>query len=96
MFVELFTYRHREHCGPFFDDDLGYRPVDQRSYWSERDPIVLCEAELTSRGWIEEHTIARLKKETQALVDEAFIKAKAAPYPSIPDLHSLVYRNPIR
>ena len=24
-FLEFSTYRWREHCGPFYDNDIGYR-----------------------------------------------------------------------
>lgn len=38
-FVEFPTFRHREHCGPNFDDDLGYRDNFEVNYWLSRDPL---------------------------------------------------------
>jgi len=29
LFIEFDSYRWREHCGPFFDDDLNYRNMDE-------------------------------------------------------------------
>ena len=94
-FVELETYRHREHCGPFFDDHLNYRPEPQVDHWKSRDPITLCSEALTQRAWCTQDAIAQLKDTTQARVDQAFVTAQQAPYPNVPDLKSLVYRNPI-
>ena len=34
--VEFFTYRHREHCGPFFDDNLNYRATREVNSWLKR------------------------------------------------------------
>ena len=95
-FVELETYRHREHCGPFFDDHLNYRPETQVEHWKTRDPINLCGTELTQRTWCTQEVIDQLKAKTQDRVDQAFVTAQQAPYPNVPDLKSLVYRNPIR
>ena len=36
---EFPTFRHREHCGPNFDDHLGYRDPEEVSQWLEKDPI---------------------------------------------------------
>lgn len=41
VFLELSTYRWREHCGPNFDDDLGYRNPDVTADWMAQDPLVL-------------------------------------------------------
>ena len=46
IFAEFQTYRHREHCGPNFDDNLNYRPIKERSYWFKKDPLLLLEKKL--------------------------------------------------
>src|SRR5258708_27720371 len=38
-FILADTYRWREHCGPNYDNDLGYRTVAEFEQWRERDPI---------------------------------------------------------
>jgi len=40
-FIEMPTYRARQHCGPDFDDDLQYRPSEEVALWAERDPVAL-------------------------------------------------------
>ena len=39
VFILAHTYRHREHCGPNFDDHLNYRPKKEVKYWFDNDPI---------------------------------------------------------
>lgn len=39
VFLDLPTYRWREHCGPNYDNDLGYRTEAEFLAWQERDPI---------------------------------------------------------
>ena len=95
-FVELTTYRHREHCGPFFDDDLEYRPTQERKHWFEKDPISMFTQQLIAQGWLDDATLERQRSRIQGLVDVAFERAEHAPYPEIPDLHALVYKNRIR
>ena len=38
-FLELSTYRHYEHCGPNFDDDLGYRNPKVTEKWKKNVQI---------------------------------------------------------
>ena len=35
-FLEFPTYRWREHCGPFFDNHIGYREVKEFEFWKKR------------------------------------------------------------
>ena len=39
QFIEFETYRHREHCGPNFDNSLGYRKEKEFLDWKKRDPL---------------------------------------------------------
>jgi len=38
-FIEFKTYRWREHCGPDYDHQLGYRPRSEFEKWKQRCPI---------------------------------------------------------
>ena len=96
MFVEFFTYRHREHCGPHFDNHLGYRQEDEVAFWTERDPINNLSEALTDKAWFTESDIKHCIKQVQERVNEAFELAINAPFPLEKDLNRLVYRNPIR
>lgn len=39
VFLELTTYRWREHCGPNFDNRIGYRSQKEFQAWKKKDPI---------------------------------------------------------
>ncbi len=78
--VELITYRWREHCGPNFDNDLGYRTVEEFEYWRDKDPIKLLESRLGNEPAIAKQ-LSEYRRWVAARVAEAFTSAKAAPYP---------------
>jgi pyruvate dehydrogenase E1 component alpha subunit len=81
QFVELATYRWREHCGPLFDNDIGYRTEQEFEDWKARDPIVLFRDKLLAAKTID---VAWLKTTTATLdneVAEAFAFAEASPFP---------------
>ncbi|MBF0240447.1 MAG: thiamine pyrophosphate-dependent dehydrogenase E1 component subunit alpha, partial [SAR324 cluster bacterium] len=55
MFLEFKTFRWLEHCGPFWDDELGYRKENELQNWRERCPVKLHENKLRSEGLLNEH-----------------------------------------
>ena len=43
VFLEFSTYRWREHCGPNYDNELGYRDVKEFELRQSKDPLVALE-----------------------------------------------------
>lgn len=80
-FVLADTYRWREHCGPNYDNDLGYRTVAEFTEWRARDPIARLHTELTAAGLIDSAAEEAIKAEFAREVAEAFAAAEAAPLP---------------
>ena len=39
QFLEFDTYRWREHCGPNFDNNIGYREESEFLKWKKKDPL---------------------------------------------------------
>jgi pyruvate dehydrogenase E1 component alpha subunit len=78
-FLELATYRHREHCGPNFDDDLGYRAPEEASEWLSRDPLELSRTRLLPEVGAER--LEAMAAELAAEVEEGFRYAKQSPMP---------------
>jgi len=39
QFLEFDTYRWREHCGPNFDNSIGYREESEFLKWKKKDPL---------------------------------------------------------
>jgi len=78
--VELSTYRWREHCGPNYDNDLGYRTVEEFESWQHKDPIKSLEARLGDDP-LAMIRLAEYREKVAARIAEAFAKAKAASFP---------------
>lgn len=80
-FLLFDTYRWREHCGPGFDNHLGYRTEAEFATWRSRCPIESNRARLQRQGLLspadEEAMVTACKLE----IDAAFEYAKAAPLP---------------
>jgi pyruvate dehydrogenase E1 component alpha subunit len=91
QFLEFYTYRHREHCGPNFDNDIGYRSEQEFQQWKERDPIALYEATLLSDGVISRAVIDDIQGRIATEVAEAFAFAEASPFPVAGDAFANVY-----
>ncbi len=76
------TYRWREHCGPNYDNTLGYRTVAEFEHWRARDPIAVLQRELLSLGDVTERDIEAMLAGFRSEVEAAFSAAEAAPMPN--------------
>lgn len=91
VFIELKTYRWREHCGPNFDNHIGYRTEAEFVHWKERDPIAVFERSLKADGAFDSERHARFVVQQAAQIVEAFAAATAAPFPAPQTLLHHVY-----
>ena len=80
-FFEFATYRWREHCGPNFDNDIGYRTEEEYLAWKEKDPVKSLESQLLDQGIIRRHDIEEMEVNIQKEVDQAFDFAERSPFP---------------
>lgn len=80
-FLLLDTYRWLEHCGPNFDNDIGYRTEAEFRIWKNRDPVILYKKNLLKKGILTEEGNVELKCEIQKEITAAFDFAKNSPYP---------------
>jgi len=39
LFLEFSSYRWREHCGPSYDNNIGYRSEKEFLLWKKKDPL---------------------------------------------------------
>jgi len=81
IFIELETYRWREHCGPNYDFDLGYRSRDDVADWQKRCPLARLRSEMERQGEWDSTVMARMEAEVQQEVDAAVQFAQQSPYP---------------
>ena len=80
-FVEISTYRWREHCGPNFDNNIGYRNEKEFEDWQSVDPLDCLEKKFLTDPGIDPLKIANLVSEIQLEVDEAFEFAINSEFP---------------
>jgi pyruvate dehydrogenase E1 component alpha subunit len=87
--IELETFRQREHCGPNFDDQLGYRSETYLQKWAARDPIDLLAGQLKSES--DDAWLSKLKSEIQQEIETAFFSARAARFPTLEECREVLY-----
>lgn len=80
-FLEFATYRWREHCGPNYDNDLGYRTESEFLEWKQRDPIETFKERLLGDNVLCIQDIDAMAKKVEAEIDEAVAFAKDSPFP---------------
>lgn len=80
--LEIDTYRWREHCGPNYDNDIGYRTVQEYESWKARDAVMLLEQKLLKDGALTQDDIAAMDNRIAEEVEEAFAFAIASPFPA--------------
>ncbi len=81
QFLEFETYRWREHCGPNYDNDIGYRSEQEFKEWQKRDPL---------REMFDTHSekkIMDITKKISLEIDDAFAFADESKFPQESDLH---------
>ena len=86
FFLECTTYRWREHVGPLWDYDKGYRTKAEVDSWIARCPIRSAFKRLAADGVCTPDRLAAFEHESQREVDAAVAEARTAPFPAVEDL----------
>jgi TPP-dependent pyruvate/acetoin dehydrogenase alpha subunit len=85
-FLEVLTYRWKEHVGPNEDYHLGYRTKKEAEPWIGSDPVRQLAAAL------DPDTRARLEIEVDEEIAAAFAFAEASPFPDREELFEDVFK----
>lgn len=86
LFIEIFTYRYKEHVGPTQDLDEQYRNKDEYESWLTKDPITTLEKKLSF------DIIQRIRREVAHEIQEAINFAESTEFPSTyVELYNNVY-----
>jgi TPP-dependent pyruvate/acetoin dehydrogenase alpha subunit len=92
--LEFSTYRWLEHCGPNFDNDIGYRTEAEYLSWKAKDPVASFESALLAQGIVSAAEVAQMDRGIEQEVNAAFDFAEASPFPpaanAYTDLHHVV------
>jgi len=83
FFLECMTYRWREHVGPLWDYDRGYRTKAEVDEWIARCPIKRATEHLLDRGLCTTAEVQKWRDEAQQEVNYAIAVAKSSPFPSV-------------
>lgn len=81
VFMEFSTYRHREHCGPNYDNHIGYRTEAEYLEWEKECPIKRYAG----------HESEAMRKQIEMEIEEAFTFADMSPSPSFDPQEEVVY-----
>ena len=87
-FLELHTYRWLEHCGPNYDDELGYRTINDIKKSRENDPIIILEKKYPELIKSKKHTIL---KNLNTLTKNAFKFAEESNFPNQEEAYENLY-----
>jgi len=85
VFIEIPTYRWLEHCGPNFDNDIGYRTQEE---FIEKREADLLEKYIES---LENKEVNKIKSKIEDEIKMAFKFAKSSPFPSSESAGNFVY-----
>lgn len=80
-FIEAVCYRWKEHVGPNFDYDLGFRTKEELDSWMAKCPVKLFEKYLVQNKLLEAAELEKISAAIQAQIDEAVVYAKQSPFP---------------
>jgi pyruvate dehydrogenase E1 component alpha subunit len=90
-FLELSTYRWREHCGPDFDDHLEYRTTVEIENGKADCPIKRLEKISIESGLLSSDEIKKMELEIKAEIDQSFTFALSDLKPTLEDARHYVY-----
>jgi TPP-dependent pyruvate/acetoin dehydrogenase alpha subunit len=92
-FLELETYRWREHCGPNFDNDIGYRSETDYLQWKKRCPVETLEGLLIEKELLSRDQVDQMRKEILQEFEEAINFAKTSPFPNPEEINKNLYKS---
>jgi len=85
QFIEFDTYRWREHCGPDYDNDIGYRLESEFNEWKNKDPLKNLENYFSAKDFV--MLTAKIKKE----ISDAFNFAEKSNFPDYDDFKKVFH-----
>lgn len=91
QFLELDTYRWREHCGPNFDDELNYRSANEIAAGKAGDPVARTKAKLLQEGRVNGPLLDKMTQQINSEIEAAFEFALSSPIPTYHDGAGKIY-----
>jgi TPP-dependent pyruvate/acetoin dehydrogenase alpha subunit len=94
-FIEFKTYRWREHCGPHYDNNIGYRTEEEYLDWKRKDPILFAEKRLLEEKVLTKKLIESIYLSAEEQVQIGFKFAEESPFPEKSEAYKDVYAGDI-
>lgn len=79
--VEINTYRYREHCGPSYDNHIGYRDVAEYEAWLAKDSINAFYNTLQQENIINQIQFEKMRLDITQEIIAAFEFAEKSAFP---------------
>ena len=90
-FVEFSTYRWLEHCGPNYDNDLGYRKPGELDAWKEKCPVTRMKNRLIEEQVLTEEMVTAIVDEINQEIEQAVIFTNESPFPEADQVFQHIY-----
>ncbi len=78
-FIEFTTYRWLEHCGPNYDNKIGYRSENEFLKWRKKDPLNILKKKIPKSDL---KKILKIESQIKKEIKLAFNYAERSPFPS--------------
>ena len=91
VFLEFSTYRWREHCGPNYDNTIGYRTEEEFLLWKEQCPIERFKRYLVQQKMLNSNVVEDMSREIQKEIKNAIYVAKKSDFPKKEELLEDIY-----
>lgn len=82
IFLQFDTYRHREHCGPNFDDHLGYRKLSEVKNYLKKCPVLLSKRHLKKYYNLDENFFKNQEQIIKQKIEKMFEIAIKSSFPN--------------
>ena len=84
------AYRWREHVGPHYDFNMGYRSKEELDGWMSRCPLRQLEELFHRHSLFLKETLEKIRREIETEIEEAVRFAKESPVPEPSELFTAV------
>jgi len=92
FFMQLDTYRWLEHCGPNYDNHIGYRSVKEFDKWKKKCPINKLEKLLIKKNILDKNKIYNIRTNISNDLEKKFTFAKNSKFPNPDTAGDFVYK----
>lgn len=91
-FLQLNTYRWREHCGPNYDNHIGYRSEKEFIKWRKKCPVKRMEIYLKKNKILSYDNIKKINDKLKKKIDLIFQKSINSNFPDPRNFNKFIYK----